>query len=89
MDVNVLNALLNGATIVTFVAYFWWQNQKGNIITRRENSGMLDLKDQIIATKDETIRTLLAENEELREVGGLIKDFIESVKQELARRGGS
>ena len=89
MDVNVLNALLNGATIVTFVAYFWWQNQKGNIITRRENSGMLDLQDQIIATKDETLRTLLAENEELREVGGLIKDFIESVKQELARRGGS
>lgn len=60
---DVINTFLNGATIITFVSYFWLQNQKGNIITRRENTTTLGLKDEIISElrqaardKDEVIK---------------------------------
>ena len=85
-DLEIVNTLLNGATILTFVAYFWWQNQRGNIITRRENVMMLALKDQIIQTKDDTILELRKQNAELLEVGQLIRQFILSVQAEKERQ---
>lgn len=63
-DLSVLNTLLNGATIVTFVAFFWLQNQKGNIITRRENNLTLSLKDEIISELRNANRDLRETNQE-------------------------
>ena len=92
MDLSVLNTLLNGATIITFVAFFWWQNQRGNIITRRENTQALAAKDEIIVllheaglTKDATIAEQARQLTEALETQRSFRSFIDSLQDEIER----
>ena len=86
-NLDILNALLNGATIITFVAYFWFQNQKGNIITRRENKVILGLKDEIIfelraanKAKDEVIAKQTSQIDLALENANTFAQFIAAAK---------
>lgn len=94
-DLSIINTLLNGATILTFVSYFWYQNQKGNIITRRENTTSLNLKDEVIAElkvanrdKDEIIREQAHQLEVALETARTIRQLIEAAKNKVGDNNG-
>jgi hypothetical protein len=86
MDIALINTILNAGSIIAWLGVFYVWLGRGNIVTRRENTLTLALKDQIIATKDETITELRVQNRELLEVGQLMRDFIKSAKAEQERR---
>ena len=88
MNWQIVNAGLNVASIIAWLWVFYRWLGRGDIVTRRENTTTLGLKDEIIATKDETIKELRLQNRELFEVGSLIREFIASLRTEKERRGG-
>lgn len=81
LDISLVSAILNGASIMTFVGIFWFMNSRGMIITRRENNLTLGIKDQVIAMQQKTIDNQQETIRDLSEVHETWKQFIQGATQ--------
>lgn len=85
--VAAVNTAMNFMSIVFWLYLFYRLLTKGEIVTRRENTLTLGLKDEIIEVKDQTIATQQETIKEkdrqiaaLSEVGELLRDVLTIVK---------